>query len=128
MAIKRRNFPPLPTATFPQRVAKMMTEKRLSQSDVAREVGYTPTAVWNWLQGNTLPRPETLVALSELLEVDIDWLRDGESSSTDRDENEVPISSVESISDRIESLRAELSAVTGCEIAQVKITVEFGPR
>ncbi|WP_027165196.1 helix-turn-helix transcriptional regulator [Mesorhizobium sp. WSM3224] len=112
--------------TFPERLRAKMIVNRLSQSDIARLVGYTPTGVWNWLQGNTFPRPETLSALAEKLDVTEDWLRDGDAtpdSDSSPDENEQP----ESIAERMESLRVEIAALIGFDLSRVKLSLEFGP-
>jgi transcriptional regulator with XRE-family HTH domain len=109
--------------TFAARVAKMMREKRLSQSEVAREIGYTPTAIWNWLQGNTLPRPETLAALASLFGVSEDWLRDGDAPET----NLIPDDSFAgmSIFEMTELLRSNIAAHNGYSLNRVRITVEL---
>lgn len=125
----------MPTATFPQRLRAMMANNNINQSDVARQVGYTPTAVWNWLQGNTLPRPETLTALSNLFNVTEDWLRDGDASvvahDTIRDEHDTIRDEFdddpETITEKINRLRAEIAAATGCEVSRVRLILEFGP-
>lgn len=123
MPIKKRTFP---TDTFAKRLQKMMSLKGLSQSEVARELGYTPTGVWNWLQGNTFPRQETLAQLCTLLAVDEEWLREGDPMPA----VEVDVSSgdsavKESIARRIEELRLEISARFDCEPGQVKLYFEI---
>jgi transcriptional regulator with XRE-family HTH domain len=115
----------MPTETFPQRLRKAMSQNRLSQSDVARAVGYTPTAVWNWLQGNTLPRVETLTALAGSLGVSEDWLRNGESSQAEQGRAREEAASSETIAERVESLRVEIAALAGYDVDRVKLTLEF---
>ncbi|MBH0236432.1 helix-turn-helix domain-containing protein [Methylobrevis albus] len=125
-------------AIFPSRLARIMKEKRLSQSEIAKKVGYTPTAIWNWLQGNTLPRPETLASLAETLNVREEWLM-GETEQRSRGPIDEGIEATEvedesgiegepqvfSISLLVESLRTELASATGFELEQIKIKVEF---
>lgn len=123
MTIRQR--PPMPTDTFPQRLRKAMSQNRLSQSDVARAVEYTPTAVWNWLQGNTLPRAETLTALAGILGVSEDWLRDGDSSEPEERPAPQQIPSSGTIAERVESLRVEIAALAGYDVDRVKLTLEF---
>jgi transcriptional regulator with XRE-family HTH domain len=118
--------PPLPTATFAQRVRKMMSARRLSQSELARLVGYTPTGVWNWLQGNTLPRAETLAALAEILDVTEDWLRDGDDLEVHEDADPEQSTSSETLADKIDNFRFEIAALAGCDVDRVKLTLEFG--
>ena len=129
MAVRK---PGLPIATFPQRLRTMMVTNGLSQSDIARQVGYTPTAIWNWLQGNTLPRPETLTALANLLDVTEDWLRDGDVLVTDGDTvddgfaDSENIAEQETIAEKVDRLRAEIAALTGYHQSRVRLTLEFG--
>ncbi|MBQ2779970.1 MAG: helix-turn-helix domain-containing protein [Clostridia bacterium] len=44
-------------------------EKRLTQADVAKELGVTPAAVSKWENGSSKPRVEILFRLAQLLEV-----------------------------------------------------------
>jgi transcriptional regulator with XRE-family HTH domain len=106
----------------------MMAQKGLSQSDVARGVGYTPTAIWNWLRGNTLPRAETLTVLANLLDANEDWLRDGDALTPDLDAAPEQLASSETIADKVESLRAEIAALAGYELDYVRVMLEIGPR
>lgn len=123
MPIKPRTFQ---TAKFAGRLQKVMILKGLSQSEVARELGYTPTGVWNWLQGNTFPRQETLAQLSALLDVDEEWLREGDPMpAVDGDDPSGDGAGKESIARRIEELRSEISALLGCELSRVKLSFEI---
>ncbi len=122
MAIPKRVFP---TDTFPNRLRARMMVKGLSQSDIARQVGYTPTGVWNWLRGNTFPRAETLVALAAKLDVTEDWLRDGDAIP-DADASPPETEHPETIAERVESLREEIAALTGYDLNRVKLTLEIG--
>ena len=45
-------------------------ERRLSQRAVARAVGRTPSAVWQWEEGRGAPDPETVAELERLLELE----------------------------------------------------------
>ncbi|SJM34355.1 helix-turn-helix domain-containing protein [Mesorhizobium delmotii] len=123
MPIIRRS--PQPTATFAQRLQLRMSAKRVSQSELARLVGYTPTAIWNWLQGNTLPRAETLAALANILEVTEDWLRDGDPVKAAEDVSEEKALEPKTMAEMIEHLRANIANLTGYEIERVKLTLEF---
>ena len=48
--------------------------KRMSQADVAKEVGITQAAYSTYETGKVLPTLLTLYALSEVLEANIAWL------------------------------------------------------
>jgi transcriptional regulator with XRE-family HTH domain len=128
MPVQERLLPMMPTATFPDRLRKMMASRRLNQSDVARLVGYTPTGVWNWLQGNTLPRAETLTALAGVLDVTEDWLRDGDTARTEDLGAPTQITSANTLADKVERLRREIAALTGYDVEGVKVTLELASR
>jgi transcriptional regulator with XRE-family HTH domain len=49
-------------------------ERGLSQRAVARAVGRTPSAVWQWEQGRGAPDPQTIATLERLLELEPDFL------------------------------------------------------
>ena len=42
----------------------------LSQRGVARLLGFTPSAVWQWEEGRAVPQPATLARLERLLELE----------------------------------------------------------
>lgn len=65
------------SSSFADRLRLLREKKRLSKSALARQLGITTTCVWNWEEGNTVPRPENLRALSGALGVPMDYLQDG---------------------------------------------------
>jgi transcriptional regulator with XRE-family HTH domain len=67
---------------FSGRLREAMEAKRCSQSSLARKSGVTPTAVWNWLEGNTIPRPHTLQLVAQGLETTPEYLLNGGDVST----------------------------------------------
>ena len=123
MPIIKRKF--LPTETFAHRIKASMYAAEMSQTDVARAVGYTPTGVWNWLQGNTFPRGETLSALAGILNVSEDWLRDGVMTVTPDEAIPDAEPEAETMAEMIESLRMKIAYLSGYEPANVKLTLEF---
>ena len=42
----------------------------LSQRAVARVLGFTPSAVWQWEEGRAVPQPATIARLERLLELE----------------------------------------------------------
>lgn len=105
-------------ATFSQRLQISMNAKGLSASELARRVEVTPTAVWNWLQGNTFPRQNTLTWLAGVLGVTDDWLRDGGEGATGGSNPDAP-----SVADLILTLRTKVATLSGCTMANVKVEV-----
>lgn len=65
------------TFSFATRLRLLREHHRLSKTALAERVGVTTTCVWNWEEGNTLPRSANLAALSEALGAPIGYLRDG---------------------------------------------------
>lgn len=58
------------TLTAGQRLRVLREAKRLTQEDVAAGLGVTPIAVVHWEADRFKPRPDTRVALGELLGFD----------------------------------------------------------
>lgn len=64
---------------FAGRVTVRMEERGLTATDLAEKIGVSITAIQAILKGNTkFPRPETLFALADLLELEPRWLGVGE--------------------------------------------------
>ena len=63
--------------TLAARIVAARHSKGLTASALAREVGVTPTCVWNWEEGNTNPRAENLKALARALHVPASYLTHG---------------------------------------------------
>ncbi len=64
--------------SFSSRVKEIREKRGMNQSALANLLGVTPTAVWNWEQGNSLPRRPMLAKLAKVLGVDESYLTDGE--------------------------------------------------
>lgn len=60
-----------------------MQARGLSQTELAKKCDVSKEAVSNWLSGESIPRPNKLVALSEALLIEIDKLFGGEDSMPD---------------------------------------------
>jgi len=121
MPIMRRK---LSEETFVQRLQLAMWRKEISASELARLVGVTPTAVWNWQQDNTLPRPHTLSAIADVLEVTEDYLRDGPTKvSEEISAND--LSESETVAETIENLRIRIARENGFKIERVKLILEL---
>ena len=108
--VKRKPLPPMPTATFAERVKAKMKAKGLRQADIARQIGYTSTGVWNWLQGNTYPRAETLSDLANILGETEDWLLNGDAAEISVEPIAESAPAVETIAEMVETLRAKIAA------------------
>lgn len=49
------------------RAARLLSEKLMSQTDLAKELDVTPQAVSAWINGRTTPTPDRMAKLEELL-------------------------------------------------------------
>lgn len=65
------------SSSFAGRLRPLREGRMLSKTALAKKLGVSTTCVWNWEEGNTLPRLENLQALSEALDVPIDYLQSG---------------------------------------------------
>jgi len=65
--------------SYAQRLSETLKTKGLTSNALAMRLGISSTAVWNWVHGNTKPKPEMLIRVSHELGVSPEWLRDGQS-------------------------------------------------
>lgn len=59
------------------RISALRRQKGLSQAELAKRLGVSPSAVGMYEQGRREPSAETLVALSEVFQVSVDYLLTG---------------------------------------------------
>ena len=71
--------------TFPHRLACLIKEQNLSQTDVCKKTGISKQALHHYLSGTRIPRSDTLLTLSELLNVSMKYLLTGESDLSEID-------------------------------------------
>ena len=64
-------------SSFADRVRRLRESQMLSKTALARKLGVTTTCVWNWEEGNTKPRSESLRALSQALNAPMGYLESG---------------------------------------------------
>jgi transcriptional regulator with XRE-family HTH domain len=124
MAIVKRTFL---TDTFVQRLQLAMMNRQVNASELARRAGVTPTAVWNWQQGNTTPRPQALSAIAKALSVSEDYLLEGPKQEGNRSPDEEQTLSIngETVAEMIEDLRMRIARVTGFALDRVKLSLEL---
>jgi transcriptional regulator with XRE-family HTH domain len=113
--------------TFGQRVTRLRMARGLSASALARGVGYTPTAIWNWENDNTRPRYMTLRKLAEILGVSMEYLDTG---STDDKQvasphNESQSTANRSVAEIMEDARRHIAQASGLPISRVQLNVQF---
>jgi transcriptional regulator with XRE-family HTH domain len=64
---------------FSRRLEKLMDNRKIGPSDLAKEVDVTHVAVGDWLKG-TVPKTESFRNLSKFFGVTMEWLLDGETT------------------------------------------------
>ncbi|WP_158596224.1 helix-turn-helix domain-containing protein [Oleomonas cavernae] len=103
-----------------------MLEKRIGASELARAVGVTPTAVWNWQQNDIIPRPHTLSAIAGVLSVTERYLRSGEVEDVEEAVPDIPASAgSETVAEMMDNLRVRIARATGFEVDRIKLNLEF---
>lgn len=60
---------------FADRLAQALKQKGITSNALSQRLGISSTAVWNWMHGNTKPRPEMLERIATELGTDLAWLR-----------------------------------------------------
>lgn len=59
---------------FPERLSYLMRIEKLSQSELARKIGISQSAICNWLNGKKEPSIESLWKLADYFDVTVDYL------------------------------------------------------
>lgn len=70
------------TETVGGRIRSRRRELKLTQSDIAKYIGISASAVTQWEQGLTIPNGQSLIFLSEILACAPDWLMTGKESDS----------------------------------------------
>ena len=91
----------------------------MAATDLARAIGVSPTAVWNWQHGNTSPRPAALESVAAALGVTSQFLLYGNSGIAD--DEAVKVETVASV---LEAARMKISELTGISSQNVKLRLE----
>lgn len=62
--------------TFFERLEKLLIEKQIKKSELARMLGFERQRIQKWKARGNIPRAETLKRISEILSVSVDFLLD----------------------------------------------------
>lgn len=68
-----------------QRIAVLRKQAGFTQTQLAKELNITPSALGNYEQGRRLPSVEMLVAMSTLFDVSLDYLITGKEHGSRKD-------------------------------------------
>jgi transcriptional regulator with XRE-family HTH domain len=102
-----------------QRIEETRTARGISASALARLVGVTPAAVWNWENNDTMPRVEAFAEIAKVLGVTEEFLRKGTTAGT------APTSGRKSVASIIEQARNDIAELTELPPGRVRVNVEF---
>jgi transcriptional regulator with XRE-family HTH domain len=120
MAIKRRDVPQSSGQTVSERIKEVREARGLTASELARRVGVTATAVWNWEKNSVRPRPPVLETIANVLGVTTTFLRTGNN------ENASGLSETAgSVASIVREARAKLSQATGLPLERIRLDVHF---
>ncbi|RWD33483.1 helix-turn-helix domain-containing protein [Mesorhizobium sp.] len=111
-------------ASFATRLAGAMSVKQVSASEVARLVNVTPTAVWNWRNNNSVPRPQVLSAIAKALDVSEEYLLSGSGPHHD-DVSSPSEPATRSVAEILDDVRIEIARLTGFPPDRVKLHLEL---
>lgn len=59
---------------FSERLKTLRKEKKLTQKELAEQIGISQKSYSHWESGKNEPSLENLIKLADLLEVSLDWL------------------------------------------------------
>lgn len=59
---------------FSERLKTLRKEKKLTQKELAEQIGISQKSYSHWETGKNEPSFENLIKLADLLEVSLDWL------------------------------------------------------
>ena len=117
-----------PNHSFPARLKSLREQQRLSKTSLAKRVGVTTTCVWNWEEGNTLPRSDNLVALARVLNVAADHLESGSSwegpTVQHEDENSAQRPLL-TLSEVIAEAKRNIASLAGIDSSKVTISLDY---
>ena len=59
---------------FPERLKALRVENNLTQTELAKQIGFTQTGIARWEAGERNPSIEMLIVLARFFKVSIDYL------------------------------------------------------
>jgi transcriptional regulator with XRE-family HTH domain len=104
------------------RIKETRELRGLTASELARRVGVTSTAVWNWEKNSIRPRPPMLDAIARVLGVSVSFLLTGHDEIREVDTAPKQVPSVASI---LEDTTAKLAQATGLAPERIRLNVQF---
>lgn len=72
---------------FTERLRQVMEERKVSMTELAREIGTRQSTISNWMDRGTIPAADTALRVAMYLDVDLVWLITGEHEETKYNDN-----------------------------------------
>jgi transcriptional regulator with XRE-family HTH domain len=120
MPIKKREGVPSKPEVISERIKTTREARGITASELARLVGVTPTAVWNWEKNSITPRRPALEAVAKVLGVSTAFLVYGVEA-----EVAAPPQEMASVASILDDARARLAKATGLAIDRIKLNLQF---
>lgn len=119
MPIKKRENLPSRPEVISGRIKDTREARGITASELARLVGVTPTAVWNWEKNSITPRRPALEAIARVLGVTTAFLVYGTEAEGARPQVTASVASI------LDDARARLAEATGLAIDRIKLNLQF---
>lgn len=100
------------SSTMASRIRALISNKGITSAELARRVGVSATAVYNWEIGSK-PRPDTLEKLALELDTTVEYLLSGQPSSSQ--------ARPETVAEIVSRAEADLARAMGYKIGRVKV-------
>jgi transcriptional regulator with XRE-family HTH domain len=120
-----------------KRIRDCRESKKISQSELAKLVGLSPAAIWNWESKGRVPRRKTLARVADALKVSEEYLSEGSESveppsadvltdiaRSDHSRSHSEPGS-ETIAAELERARARIAELAGFELSRIKLKLTF---
>jgi transcriptional regulator with XRE-family HTH domain len=120
MTINRREVPNASEQTVSERIQEIREMRGLTASELARRVGVTPTAVWNWEKNSVTPRRPVLEAIANVLGVTPAFLLTGNNEN-----GNTKTETAGSVASIVNDARAKLAEATGVPLERIRLDVHF---
>jgi transcriptional regulator with XRE-family HTH domain len=104
-----------------KRIRDCRESQKISQSKLAKLLGLSSAAIWNWETQGRVPRPKTLSKVAELLHVSEEYLSAGKGSREASTPLRRPREEHDTVAAEVEKIRAKIAQITGFEISKIKL-------
>jgi transcriptional regulator with XRE-family HTH domain len=113
------------------RIHDQREARKMSQSELAKRVGLTSAAIWNWETKGRGPRPQALAKVAKALNVSAEYLAEGREDadlSRSKTAKALPLAPEEArdqttVSELMEQTRLQIAELTGFDPSQIKLTL-----